>query len=61
MWEHFSKIIEVVVRFLIRVMDDKNVQSIVLNMLEYYAKMTENTLDDEIVRLVKERMLIKEG
>ena len=61
MWEHFSKIIEVVVRFLIRVMDDKNVQSIVLNMLEYYAKMTENTLDDEIVRLVKERMLVKES
>lgn len=61
MWEHFSRIIEVVVRFLIRVMDDKNVQNIVLNMLEYYAKMTENTLDDEIVRLVKERMLIKEG
>ena len=38
-------------------MGDKFAMGLMLEMLEQYAKLTENTIDDEIVLILKQRLL----
>jgi hypothetical protein len=57
--EYLQVFVQLVIKTVIQLMGDKFAMSMMIEMLESVAKTTETTLDDEIIKLIKQQMLLK--
>lgn len=60
MWEYIQFFCQFVIKMVIEIMGDKFAMLLMVEMLENFAKMTENTVDDEIVKIIKQKLVLKE-
>ncbi len=60
MWEYIQLFCPFFIRMAIEIMGDKFAMLLMVEMLENFAKMTENTVDDEIVKIIKQKLVLKE-
>lgn len=59
LFEYLQVFVQLVIKTVIQLMGDKFAMSMMIEMLEAFAKTTETTLDDEIIKLIKQQMLLK--
>lgn len=58
--EYLELLVQVVIKFITHLMGDRVALLLVVELLEHFAKMTENTLDDEIVAIIKNKLVLKQ-
>lgn len=57
--EYLQVFVQLVIKTVIHLMGDKFAMSMMIDMMEAIAKTTETTIDDDIVKLIKQHMLLK--
>lgn len=61
MWlEYLQAFVQLVIKTVIQIMGDKYAMLMMVEMLEHFAKLTENTIDDEIVAIIKQKLVLKQ-
>lgn len=60
MWDTLQLFFQFVVKTVLDIMGDQFTVKIIVELLENFAKMTENTLDDEIVQVIKRKLVLKQ-
>jgi hypothetical protein len=59
-FESIQAFVQLVIKTVLQIMGDKYSMLMMVEMLEHFAKLTENTIDDEIVAIIKQRLTSKQ-
>lgn len=60
LFDYLQVFLQFLIKIIIHLMGDKYAMVMMVEMLEHFAKMTETTLDDEIVALIKQKVIVKQ-